>query len=147
MKIDCYVVNVEAVVYDGDRYLMAFRSEQEAHAPGTLALPGGKVENVTDMESVLEETARREVHEEVGVEVTDFQYVRSNVFGDVSPCINVVFLCRYVSGLPAARDPAEVSAVQWMTLAEALAHPKTPPWIARSLTRADQMRRLPPEGD
>lgn len=135
-----FVVNVEAVIYDGDRYLMAFRSEQEAHAPGTLALPGGKVENVTDLENVLEETARREVREEVDVEVTDFQYVKSNVFGDTSPCVDVVFLCRYLSGTPTAVDPAEVSAVRWMTLGEVLAHPKTPPWIARSLQAADEKR-------
>jgi len=29
-----------------------------------------------------------------------------------------------------------------MTPAEALAHPETPPWIARSLTLADEKRRL-----
>ncbi len=39
-----FVVNVEGVIWDGDRCLMAFRSEQEAHAGGTLAFPGGKVE-------------------------------------------------------------------------------------------------------
>ena len=120
---------------------MAFRSEQEAHAGGTLAFAGGKVEG-TDKPDALEETLRREIREEVGVEVADLVYVESHSFGSGPPCLDVVFLCRYVSGTPTAKDPAEVSAVQWMTQAEVLAHPKTPPWIARSLTLADAKRRL-----
>lgn len=135
-----YVVNVEGVIWDGDRYLMAFRSEQEAHAGGTLAFPGGRAEG-TNAADALEETLRREVREEVGVEVSDFVYVESHTFGHAAPCLDVVFLCRYASGAARAVDPAEVSAVQWMTLAEARAHPKTPPWIARSLTMADEKRR------
>jgi len=135
-----FVVNVEGVISDGDRYLMAFRSEQEAHAGGTLAFAGGKVEG-TDMGNVLEETLRREIREEVGVEVDDLVYVESHSFGQAPPCVDVVFLCRYLSGTPTAVDPAEVSAVRWMTLGEVLAHPKTPPWIAHSLQAADEKRR------
>jgi 8-oxo-dGTP diphosphatase len=134
-----FAVNVEAVIYDGDRYLMAFRSEQEAHAGGTLAFAGGKVEGM-DIENVLEETLRREIREEVGVEVNDLVYVESHSFGQAPPCVDIVFLCRYLSGTPTAVDPAEVSAVRWMTLGEVLAHPQTPPWIARSLEAADAKR-------
>ncbi len=135
-----FVVNVEGVISDSDRYLMAFRSEQEAHAGGTLAFAGGKVEG-TDAPHVLEETLRREIREEVGVEVDDLVYVESHSFGQAPPCVDVVFLCRYLSGTPTAVDPAEVSAVRWMMLGEVLAHPKTPPWIARSLQAADEKRR------
>ena len=139
-ELPSFVVNVEGVVSDGDRYLMAFRSEQETHAGGTLALAGGKVEG-TDTPEVLEETLRREIREEVGVEVDDLVYVESHSFGSAPPCVDVVFLCRYVSGAPRAVDPAEVSAVQWMTLEEVLAHPRTPPWIAHSLTQAEAKKR------
>ncbi|MDQ2800410.1 MAG: NUDIX domain-containing protein, partial [Armatimonadota bacterium] len=135
-----FVVNVEGVIYDGDRYLMAVRSEEESHAGGTLAFAGGKVEH-TDTADALEETLRREIREEVGIEVDDFVYVESHSFGSAPPCLDVVFLCRYAGGVPSAVDPAEVSAAQWMTLAEVLAHPKTPPWIARSLRLADEKRR------
>jgi len=134
-----FAVNVEAVIYDGDRYLVAFRSEQETHAGGTLAFAGGKVEG-TDTGDVLEETLRREIREEVGVEVNDLVYVESHSFGQAPPCVDIVFLCRYLSGTPTAVDPAEVSAVRWMTLAEVLAHPQTPPCIARSLEAADAKR-------
>ena len=135
-----YVVNVEGAIYDGDRYLMAFRSEQEAHAGGTLAFAGGKMEG-TETPDALEETLRREIREEVGVEVDDLAYVKSSTFGEDPPCLDIVFLCRYVSGTARAIDPAEVSAVQWMTFDDALAHPKTPPWIADSLRRAEEKRR------
>ena len=135
-----FVVNVEGVIYDGDRYLMAFRSEEEAHAGGALAFAGGKAEH-TDTANVLEETLRREIGEEVGVEVEDFTYVESHSFGNAPPCLDVVFLCRYAGGVPTAVDTAEVSAVHWMTFAEVLAHPKTPPWIARSLTLAEEKRQ------
>lgn len=138
-----YVVNVEAVIYDGDRYLMAFRSEQEVHAGGTLAFAGGKMEG-TDQPDALEETVRREIREEVGVEVDSLAYVESHVFGDCPSCLDIVFLCRYVSGTPTAGDPAEVSAVQWMTVQEVLAHPKTPPWIAHSLRLAEGKRGASP---
>ena len=139
MTGDC-VVNVEGAIYDGDRYLMAFRSEQEAHAPGTLAFAGGKMEG-TEASEVLEETLRREIREEVGVEVDDLVYVKSNTFGADPPCLDVVFLCRYVGGEARAIDPAEVSAVQWMTYDEALGHPETPPWIAHSLRLAEEKRQ------
>ena len=39
-----YIVNVEGAIVRDGRFLMAVRSEQEAHAPGTLALVGGKVD-------------------------------------------------------------------------------------------------------
>jgi len=64
------------VIWDGDRCLMAFRSEQEAHAGGTLAFPGGKAEG-TDAAGALEETLRREIREEVGIEVADFVSVEN----------------------------------------------------------------------
>lgn len=138
--IGAFVVNVEGVIYEGDRYLMAFRSEEESHAGGPLAFAGGKSEH-TDMADILEETLRREIREEVGVEVADFVYVESHSFGSSPPCLDVVFLCRSVGGIPTAVDPEEVSAVQWMTYAEVLAHPKTPPWIARSLALAEKRRK------
>lgn len=135
-----FVVNVEGIIHDGNQYLMALRSEQEVHPGGTLAFAGGKVES-TDTQEVLEETLRREIREEVEVEVDDFVYVESHSFGSAAPCVDVVFLCRYVSGTPHAVDSAEVSAVQWMTLDEVLTHPQAPPWIVHSLTQAEAKRK------
>lgn len=122
MANENFVVNVEGVVFDGDRYLMAVRSEQEEHAPGTLAFPGGKVEHCP-MADVLEETVRREIREEVGVEVGDCVYVESHafVFGAGRQCVDVVFLCRYAGGEARVVDPAEVGGVEWLTYEQAIA--------------------------
>ena len=140
-----YIVNVEgAVVRSEDgRYLMVVRGEQESHAPGALAFPGGKVENAGAMGDVLEETLRREIEEEVRVHVhPDMVYLESNSFitDDGDPVVDVVFLCRYQSGEPIAGDPDEVAAVRWMTADEILDRPKTPPWVRRSIELAERKR-------
>jgi 8-oxo-dGTP diphosphatase len=138
-----YVVNVEAAVVRDDRYLLIIRGANEAHAPGMLALPGGKVEQAGDAISILEATLRRELREEVGVEIEDdLLYVDSTAFvaDDGAQVIDVVFLCRHRAGdaRPLASD--EVAQVMWMTAAEVLADPRTPPWTRRSVELAEQRR-------
>ena len=39
-----FIVNTEAAIYRDGSYLLCRRSEKEEHAPGGLALIGGKVE-------------------------------------------------------------------------------------------------------
>jgi 8-oxo-dGTP diphosphatase len=140
-----YIVNVEgAVVRSEDgRYLMVVRGEQESHAPGALAFPGGKVENAGVMGNVLEETLRREIEEEVGIQVhPDMVYLESNSFitDDGDPVVDVVFLCRYKSGEPIVGDPDEVAAVRWMMADEILDRPETPPWMRQSIELAERKR-------
>jgi 8-oxo-dGTP diphosphatase len=137
-----YMVNIEGAVVKDGRYLMIIHGEGEEHAAGVLAFPGGKVEDNEMASSVLEETARRELREEVDIEVGDeMAYVDSASFvaGDDQD-IDVVFLCCYRSGEPRACDPKEVAAVQWMTPAEILAHPKSPPWMNSAIKRVEKVR-------
>ena len=137
-----YIVNVEGAVVKDERYLMIIRGEGEEHAAGVLAFPGGKVEDDEMASGVLEETARRELREEVDIEVGDeMVYVGSASFvaGDAQ-VVDVVFLCRYRSGDPRACDPKEVATVQWMTPAEILAHPKSPPWMDPTIKRVEKVR-------
>jgi len=100
MITDRYIVNVEGAVVKDGQYLMVVRGEQE-YAPGGLNFPGGKVEGVTNLDDVLEETLRREIAEEVGLEIHDeMAYVRSSAFvAEGDPVVDVVFLCRYKAGL------------------------------------------------
>jgi len=139
-----YLVNVEAAVLNAGRYLMVIRSEYEAHAPGTIALPGGKVEGVSTVEGIIEETLRREVFEEAGVTLDDeMHYVRNNAFvtDDGEPVVNVVFLCRYASGELKISDPDEVAGLFWMTPAEMDADPRIPPWTKTNVELAERVRR------
>ena len=138
-----YIVNVEGVIVKQGRYLMVVRGEQESHAPGVLTFPGGKVEGAGNADDVLEETLRREIREEVGIEVhDDMAYLESKAFvaADGEPVVDVVFLCRYRSGEPTVGDPGEVAAVRWMTAEEILAYPKTPPWTRQSIELAERKR-------
>ena len=77
----------------------------------------------------LESTLRREVREEVGVEVeSEMRYVASRRFetDDGKQVVSVTFFCRYGSGTPTAA-PAEVQAVRWMTPDQILRD--APPWF------------------
>ena len=134
---DAFVVNVEGAVEKDGRYLMIVRGADVAHAPGALSFPGGKVEASDGPDNALESTLRREIREEVGVEVEDeMRYVESRRFDtdDGKQVVGVTFLCRYRSGAPTA-DPAEVQAVRWMTPEQILRD--APPWF-----RPEKMRRI-----
>ncbi len=138
-----YIVNVEGAILQDGKYLTIIRGLEETHAPGILALPGGKVENAGNSERALEETLHREIAEEVGIQVWDgMAYVESSAFiaDDGDPVIDIVFLCRYQSGTPHTASPAEVADVRWMTLQQILAHPKTSPWTRRSVEAAERKR-------
>jgi len=122
---------------------MAERSAMEEHAAGTLAMVGGKVEGVEMMKHVLEETLKREIMEEVGISVhDDMQYVKSSAFvtEDGKPVIDIVFLCHHKEGEPAALDPKELSAVEWLTYGEIENHQNIQSWTKESLKIAEQMR-------
>ena len=150
-----FVVNVEVFLHRGDRWLLIRRSEHEAHAAGTLGGVGGKVDAVATTTGlgagVLEATGRREVAEEIGVDLTgvDLSYVDSASFvtDDGDPVINVVF-----SGpLPPEAEPfaastQEVAGITWLTLAEAEADPHCPPWTLRSLRQATS-RSITPDAE
>ncbi|MCP4544482.1 MAG: NUDIX hydrolase [Chloroflexi bacterium] len=144
MEAIWYIVNIEGIVVrptDG-RYLMVVRGAGESYMPGALSFPGGKVEGVENEDNVLEETLRREIREETGVEVADeMVYVESHSFvAEGDPVVDVVFLCRYQSGKAIAADPDEVAEVHWMTAREILDRPETPPWTCQSIELAEEKR-------
>ena len=138
-----YIINVQGAIYRDNQFLISKRSEREDFMPGIIGLAGGKIEAEDEQaEDVLLATLAREIHEEVNVLVDDFQLVMTNYFeADGVPVINLVFLCRYVSGEAHATDPNEVEAVYWMTTEEALAHPKCMPWTQTYLRKAEELRK------
>lgn len=138
-----FIVNVEGIVRRGESYLLTVRSEHEANAPGTLALPGGKVEFGDALQDTLEHTLKREILEETGVEVGDLVYLESKWFraDDGDPVVDIVFLCDYAGGDAEVGDPNEVAEVLWLTAAEVATHPKAPPWTRESIEKAEQFRR------
>jgi len=138
-----FFVNVEGAVFKEDKWLIIWRSEKEEHAGGGLALVGGTVENEGNSVDILERTLRRELLEEVGIEVkAKLSYVRSTSFTleNGSEVIDIVFLCEYDKGEAYARSPDEVDAVYWMSTDEIQGHPKAPIWLKDSIRAAQTLR-------
>jgi 8-oxo-dGTP diphosphatase len=138
-----FVVNAEAAVYRDGQYLLAERAAAEDHAAGALSLVGGKVEPDEEGEDVLEATVRREVHEEVGVELDEVAYVTSGRFVDDggTPVVNAVFLARHAAGEPRVREPEELAGVQWVAADVALDHEDVPRFTREYLAAIDERRR------
>lgn len=137
------VVIASAAILRGEQYLIARRSEHEEEYPGVLSFVSGTIEpQDISQPDVLHAMLRREIREEVGVEVADFRYATSGVFESTSGTIvlNIVFLCHYTGGEPRAVDLLEVSDVLWMTAAEFLAHPDCPEWNQRYMQACEAVR-------
>ncbi|HEU5015345.1 MAG TPA: NUDIX domain-containing protein [Roseiflexaceae bacterium] len=137
------IVNVEAAVARHGCFLMIVRGANEAHAAGALSMPGGKVEAAAALDDVLEETARREVLEEIGLALdSPMHYVESHMFvlDDGTPVVDVVLLCRAPDGEPRIGSVDEVAAFHWMTAADVARHPRAAPWTVRSIVMAEEKR-------
>ena len=137
-----FVVNVEGAIEKDGRYLMIVRGPSVAHAPGALSFPGGKVETDDGPDEPLESTLRREIREEVGVEIDDqVTYAHSRLFDtdDGLAVLGVTFLCRYSSGTPKA-DPDEVASVRWMTPDQILRD--APPWFDPAKMKSIEEARI-----
>ncbi|SDJ66994.1 8-oxo-dGTP diphosphatase [Halovenus aranensis] len=137
-----YVVNVDAAVVRDGEYLLIERGAAESHAAGALAFPGGKVEQPPGGEETIRETARREVREEVGVEVDGVEFVTSATFESDTgtPCINIVTCCRYTGGEARPREPEEVAAVHWLTPTAIRDHDAVPPYLVDYLDAIEARR-------
>jgi len=72
-QLPMFVVNTTAFIWHQGRYLMIVRAATKEVAPGALTPPGGKLEVPSFAagpdHDMLEDNVRREVREEVGVEV------------------------------------------------------------------------------
>jgi ADP-ribose pyrophosphatase YjhB (NUDIX family) len=139
-----FIVNVEGAIFCEEKWLIIKRSTKEEHAGGTLSFVGGKVEVEGNKVEVLERTVRREIFEEVGIEIKEnlqFLYSSSFVLEDGRHVINVVFLCEYDQGTAHCKSPDEVEKIYWMTCDEIMNHPKTPPWTMESIKRAENQRK------
>jgi NAD+ diphosphatase len=95
---------VITLVRDGDRCLLARKREW---APGRYALVAGFVDNGESLEGCV----RREVKEEVGVDVTDIRYVGSQNWPFPSQLM-VGFVARYAGG-EVKVDQDELEDARW----------------------------------
>jgi NAD+ diphosphatase len=95
---------VIVLVRDGDRCLL---TRKAGWAPGRYGLVAGFVDNGESLEGA----ARREVREEVGVEITDLRYVGSQNWPFPSQLM-IGFVARYAGG-ELAVDREELEDARW----------------------------------
>ena len=100
---------VIVLVRDGDRCLLARKAEW---APGRYALVAGFVDNGESLEGAV----RREVKEEVGVDVDDIQYVGSQNWPFPSQLM-VGFVARYAGG-EVTVDRDELEDARWFPIGQ-----------------------------
>jgi 8-oxo-dGTP pyrophosphatase MutT (NUDIX family) len=135
------LVNVEVAVVRDGRYLAIERGSGEDFGAGWLGFPGGKLDPDAPLADALEETARREVLEEVGLMLDGIHYVESHTFCiDEIVVLDVVMLAQSTSGEPYPASPDEVSSVAWLTAGELTHDPRTQEWTRESLALAETKR-------
>ena len=69
-----------AGIYNDGKYLMMVLGENESKGPGDLSFVSTKTEIGPERHNPLEETAHREITEEVGITFTDLVYGGSRIF-------------------------------------------------------------------
>ena len=136
-----FIVNVEGAIYKNEKWLLIRRSEKEEHAGGLLSLVGGKVEKEGKSTDILEKTLKREITEEVGIEVSNLRYVNSSSFVTDSGInvVDIVFLCDHESGEPFAKSPDEVDEVIWMTTQQILNNSDLPIYLKENIKLAEKL--------
>ncbi len=141
MDSELYAVTVCVLIRRGNTWLLVLRAPGVAYAPNMIGMIGGHVD-VTDPEAgVLEVTARREVVEEVGIDLSQvpLTYLESEFFitSGGERQITVTFTAPAPPGDEAyVNAPAELAEVGWWTLDDLEADPRCPPWLPDLLRRA-----------
>ncbi|MCZ8542456.1 NUDIX hydrolase [Psychrobacillus psychrodurans] len=136
-----FIVNVEGAIYKSEKWLLIRRSEKEEHAGGLLSLVGGKVEKEGTSSDILEKTLKREITEEVGIEVSNLRYVNSSSFVTDSGInvVDIVFLCDHELGEAFAKSPDEVDEVIWMTTQQILNNSDLPIYLKENIKLAEKL--------
>ena len=147
MDSEVYAVTVCVLIHRGNSWLLVVRAPGVAYAPNMIGMIGGHVDVTDPQASVLEVTARREVAEEVGLDLSGvpLTYLESEFFitNGGERQITVTFTA---PAPPGECDEAYVNApdelvdVGWWSLPDLEADRRCPPWLPDLLRRADAVR-------
>jgi 8-oxo-dGTP diphosphatase len=141
---ELYAVTVCVLIQRGDSWLLVIRAPDVTYAPGMIGMIGGHIDVTRPVADVLEVTARREVAEEVGLDLSEtrLRYLESEFFitdgGERQ--ITVTFTAQAPPGIePYVNAPHELVEVGWWTLNDLEADPRCPPWLPLLIRRASYM--------
>src|SRR3989344_9202626 len=122
-------VAITAIIVKDGKYLITRRAMTKKRWPGMWTVPGGKLETADYMSwpkdthgywyNVLEKTLRREVKEEVGLEIKDIVYVTSLATGheDKAPSLVISCMAEWANG-EVALQLEECEQFAWVSLEE-----------------------------
>lgn len=142
---------ITAIIVKDGKYLITRRSAGKPRFPGMWTVPGGRLETddylnlPKDTEhywyNVLEQVLRREVREEVGLEIENIEYVTSlaTIHADGAPSLVISCMATYTGGDVALQE-GETDAYEWVTLGEAKGY-ELIDGIYDELAMADAKRR------
>jgi 8-oxo-dGTP diphosphatase len=138
---EVYAVTVCVLIHHGDSWLLVVRAPGVGYAPNMIGMIGGHVDLTRPLADVLEVTARREVAEEVGLDLSQvtLRYLESEFFitdgGERQ--ITVTFTANAPPGAaPYVNAPDELTDVGWWTLNDLEADPRCPSWLPLLIRRA-----------
>jgi ADP-ribose pyrophosphatase len=100
------------ILNDKNEFLMVLRSETSRVEPGTWMIPGGGV----DFGEKLEDAVKREVKEEIGVDIELGEMV--NTINHIFPeqhWVSSTFKAKIVSGDPRIIEPHKHDDIRWFS--------------------------------
>lgn len=122
-------VAITAIIIKEGKFLIIKRSANKRRFPNKWTVPGGKLETKDYIDlpkdtefywyNVLEKVLRREVREEVGLEIKNIEYVTSlaTVHEDSNPSLVISCLADYDSGAVTLQTE-EADEFAWVNLEE-----------------------------
>lgn len=130
--VDQYLheVVITAIIVKDKKFLITRRSPNKKRFPGMWTVPGGKLETKDYLAlpkstefywyNVLEQVLKREVAEEVGLEISDIEYITSlaTVHQDGNPSLVISCIAKYVSG-EVKLQKEETDEYKWVSIDEA----------------------------
>ncbi len=136
---------VNAVVFKRDKVLVSQRSFEEQHEPGKWTVPGGKVEWQKEdvVFNIIEDTLKKEVMEETGVEIEEkVEFISNNTFvrSNGQHVVAMIFKCKYKSG--EARPLEDTIDCKWATKEE-INTMEFPPNVKEYILKAFELQRKP----
>ena len=138
---EVYAVTVCVLIQRRDTWLLVVRAPTVEYAPNKIGMIGGHVEVINPVADILEMTARREVAEEVGLDLSEARltYLESEFFvtdgGEQQ--ITVTFTALAPPGAePFVNAPDELTEVGWWTLSDLETDMRCPSWLPPLIRRA-----------
>ena len=123
-------IAITAIIVKDGKFLIIRRSKNKKRFPGMWTVPGGKLEihDYIDLPketefywyNVLEKVLRREVKEEVGIQINNIEYITSlaTIHADGNPSLVISCMATYTAG-KIKLQKEEADKYEWVSLKEA----------------------------